>query len=187
MRIIPLGTRMAGILARTGPRVWIVHAHRGKNTADFVKHGYVGTEWNELDLEWCADLDDIKAEYRDKRPNANEFVVGNQAGILRRFMLDIQVGDWVLTSNPPAEGTFYYGKVVGATSFVQVDDQSKPVGGLPCRQRRRVDWHVNDVRQKSEIPGKPWLPQTVRELTGGQRDAFLRLVGGDSSRPKIHR
>ena len=159
------------------PRVWIVHADRGKNTADFVENGDVGIGWNELDLVWCADLDDVKAEYIDKHPSDSAPVVGARAGSLRRFLFDIQPGDWVLTLNPPIEGTFYYGKVTGAVTFIPVDHQATPTDGRPCRHRRSTQWSVDDVREKSEIPGKPWLPQTVRELTGGQRDAFLRLVG----------
>ena len=159
------------------PRVWVVHADGGKNTADFVAHGDVGIGWNQLDLGWCVDLDDIKAEYLDKHPNATAAAVGAQAGSLRRFLFDIQPGDWVLTLNPPKERTFYYGKVTGSVTFIPVDDQAAPIDGRPCRHRRTTRWSVDDVREKSEIPGKPWLPQTVLELTGGQRDAFLRLVG----------
>lgn len=173
----------AGIISGDGdrnpdrePRVWVVHADGGKNAADFVEHGDVCIGWNELDLGWCVDLDDIKAEYLDKHPNASAPVVGNQAGSLRRFLFEIQPGDWVLTLNPPKEKTFYYGKVTGGVLFTPVDDHAAPTDGRPCRHRRSTQWSV-DVRQKSEIPGQLGIPLTVRELTGGQRDAFLRLVG----------
>ena len=160
-------------------RVWIVHANRGMNAADFVRNGFVGTEWNELDLAGCASLNDIKEEYRDKHPSATPSVVGNQAGSLRRFLLDISPGDWVLTSNPPIDGTFYYGRILGSPTFEPVDEENSPTDGLPCRQRRRVNWYEDDVKHKSEIPGRPWLPTAVIELTGGQREAFFRLIGAE--------
>lgn len=162
-------------------RVWVVRADGGKNTADFVEDGYVGTEWNELDLGSCSNLDDIKAEIRDKQPDADEQQVGIQAAKLSAFLFDMNPGDWVLTPNPPSEGTFSYGMIRGAPTFAAVGDKDVPIDGLPCRQRRPVEWRKDDVRRNDELPGHPWLQPTVYELKGAERDAFLSLIGKPST------
>ena len=164
------------------PRVWVVRADGGKNTASFVEHGYVGTSWDELDLAACSNLDDIKAEIRGKQDNDDEQSVGRQAGTLKKFLLDMKPGDWVLTPDPPDDGTFYYGMVLGAPTFVHVDDQDNPTDGLPCRQRRPVEWFKDDVRRNDELPNNAWLQPTVYELKDEVRDAFPALVGAPSKK-----
>ncbi len=168
--------------APDAPRVWVVRADGGENTASFVEHGYVGTSWDELDLATCSNLDDIKAEIRDKQDNDDEQSVGKQAGTLKRFLFDLKPGDWAITPNPLDEGTFYYGMVLGAPTFVPVDEQDNLTDGLPCRQRRRVAWFKDDVRRNDELPGNAWLQPTVYELKDEVRDTFLAIVGGPSEK-----
>ena len=160
-----------------GRRVWVVRADGGKNTAAVVAEGYTGTEWNELDLESCVDLDDIKVECRIKYPDASEGAVGKRAGMLTKFLFDMDVGDWVLTPNSRDEGTFYYGMVQGRPSFEEVDDEDVPVDGLPCRQRRPVEWRKEHLIETSELPRNAWNNTTVHELRGDTRELFLRLIG----------
>ena len=164
------------------PRVWVVRADGGKNTASFVEHGYVGTSWDELDLSACSNLDDIKAEIRGKQDNDDEQSIGSQAATLKKFLFDMKPGDWVVTPNPPDEGTFYCGMVLGAATFVTVDDQDNPTDGLPCRQRRPVEWFMDDVRRNDELPNNAWLQPTVYELKDEVRDTFPALVGAPSKK-----
>ena len=164
------------VVPKDGPRVWVVRADGGKNTATVVANDYTGTEWNELDLEPCVDLDGIKAECRLKYPYASEVAVGRRAGMLNHFLFDMKTDDWVLTPNPPDEGTFYYGMVVGPPAFAPVDDEDVPVDGLPCRQRRRVEWRKEHLLETEMLPSNAWTNSTVHELRGEKREAFLRLI-----------
>ena len=165
------------VASEGGPRVWVVRADGGRNTATVVAEGYTGTEWNELDLESCNSLEDIRAECRVKYPEASEVAVGKRAGMLKRFLFDMDVGDWVVTPNSRDAGTFYYGMVQGGPAFENVDEEDVPVDGLPCRQRRPMEWREDHVLETGELPRNAWINGTVYELRGETRDAFLRLIG----------
>ena len=170
-----------GVVTGDGPRVWVVRADGGKNTATVVGHDYTGIEWNELDLESCVDIDSIKVECRAKYPDVSEGAVGRRAGMLKQFLFDIRAGDWVLTPNSRDVGTFYYGTVLGPPTFSPVDDEDVPVDGLPCRQRRDVEWRKEHLLEIGELPRNAWNNSTVYELRGETREAFLRLI--DESPP----
>lgn len=170
-------SRVEDIAPEGSPRVWVVRADGGRNTATVVAEGYIGTEWNELDLESCNSLEDIRAECRVKYPEASEVAVGKRAGMLKKFLFDMDAGDWVLTPNSRDAGTFHYGTVQGGPAFEDVDEEDVPVDGLPCRQRRPMEWREDHVLETGELPRNAWINGTVYELRGETRDAFLRLIG----------
>ena len=157
------------------PRVWSVKSNGGTNASTVVNDGYSGVGWAFPGLSECRNFGDIKDQFPIDDPDYPPARVRNEAGSLSRFLFDIKIGDYALTST--ADGRFYYGVVTGAVTFGNDD-------GSHYATRRTVDWRIEDVRRKDELPANVWKPlQTVTELKDGNRDAFLSLI--DEPSPEI--
>ena len=149
-------------------RVWSVKSNGGANAMSVVENGYSGVGWAFPGLPTCRNFDDVKRQFPTDDPEYTPARIGNEAGSLRRFLFEISIGDYVLTSTD--DGGFYHGVVTGPATFGNDD-------GLHYATRRLVDWRRDDVRRKDELPANVWQPsQTVTELKGENRLAFLHLI-----------
>ena len=149
-------------------RVWSVKSNGGANAKSVVENGYSGVGWDFPGLPACRNFDDVKRLFPKDDPRYTVAKIGNEAGSLSRFLFEISIGDYVLTSTD--DGGFYHGVVTGPATFGNDD-------GLHYATRRLVDWRRDDVRRKDELPANVWQPsQTVTELKGENRLAFLHLI-----------
>ena len=149
-------------------RVWSVKSNGGANAKSVVENGYSGVGWDFPGLPACQNFDDVKRLFPKDDPRYTVAKIGNEAGSLSRFLFEIKIGDYVLTSTD--DGQFYYGVVTGAVTFGNTGD-------LPYPTRRVVAWKIGDVRRRDELPTSVWQPQqAVTELKGENRLAFLRLI-----------
>ena len=151
-------------------RVWSVKSNGGAHASSVVESGYSGVGWAFSGLPACENFDDIKHLFPNGDPEYPPARIGNEAGSLSRFLFEIKIGDYVLTSTD--DGQFYYGVVTGAVTFGNTGD-------MPYPTRREVAWKNGDVRRRDELPTSVWQPQqAVTELKDENREAFLRLVSG---------
>ena len=132
------------------PRVWVVRAKDGKWTEDFANNGYIGLRhgMDGVDLSKVTSHKEFRRLFVQEHPGeTNEFSISNRAGQVARFHLKIRVGDYVLTPGPLRDREVFYGRF-------SADDRYYVSGadGLPCRNRRRVDWSSRRL-QREEIDG----------------------------------
>ena len=152
---------------RGEPRVWLVRSSAGVHALAVALGGYVGIGWDDMDLSGAKSRDDVSDEHVKRYPVANQFTRGQEVGSICRFLFHIRPGDYVLT--PDNQGRFYYGVVECEPTFGHEEG--------PYRTRRIVDWSLDDVRDKSELPDNVWNKhQTVIELNVEEREAFHRLI-----------
>ena len=151
-------------------RVWSVKSNGGANAKSVVENGYSGVGWDFAGLAGCRNFDDVKRQFPTDDPEYTPARIRNEAGSLSRFLFEIKIGDYVLTSTD--DGQFYYGVVTGTVTYGNNSD-------LPYPTRREVDWQIGDVRRKDELPTSVWQPQqAVTELKEGKREAFLSVING---------
>lgn len=112
-------------------RVWCVH--NNEPSLDLVGEGFVCIGWEEVgDLSRIVlDKEALKARLLDAYPDAKPGAIPGWAGTLRRFVLDMKVGDIVISPNK-SDRTINIGVVSGAY-YYEEDAASHP-------NRRRVSW-----------------------------------------------
>ena len=120
------------------PNVWVVRADGGEETQNCVDGGFTGIGWKEAgDLSDLPDRVSVDALWRpiaspDDKP-------GNTIGNLARFLLEIQIGDWVIT--PEADRRWLrYGQVTGDYRY-----EPAPNDGCQYRHRRDMIWQARPL------------------------------------------
>ena len=119
---------------------WVLSGHAdGPNIFDLVEErSLVGIGWLEPGDLRGLDHDAIAARVRESDPTLSPSAVGAQAGILRRFMNEVAVGDIVLTWIS-SEERILVGRVVGECEFNPKPDRRH------LAYTRQVDWLRRDV------------------------------------------
>lgn len=158
------------------PNVWCIRANGGVYTDNFIRGGYAGIGWNEID----RDLSDItskeglypvvRAAYPDQQ---SPVVIGNYVGQIARFLFEILPGDYVIT---PAADTEYvhYGRVAADPSYFF----AKPADGCHYRHRRPVEWADKPLtRSAFSVPMQNTIRSALTVFAVSQRDEFLTLIG----------
>jgi len=162
--------------------VWCVRAEFGTYTEHFVSGGYVAIGWMlEVDLSSVKSRDELYPLYKQAHPDdTSNIVIGQQVGQIARFVLEIQVGDYVIT---PAADTewLHYGRVAADPSYVYAAGDD----GCPYRHRRRIEWAGQRLnRGDFSVPFQNTIRSSLTVFTVSQREEFLATIGGKNLPPK---
>ena len=155
------------------PNVWRVGAEKGKYTDSFVAGGYAGVGWlRSSDLTKVTDKKLLRCLYKKERPEDSDARVATNVGQIRRFLVDIKPGDFIIT--PTKEYTLLrYGRVESSVYY-----NPEPDDGCPFPHRRQVDWAKRPLNSK-EFPEKLYNAMKFAELTVfsvRRREEFLAAV-----------
>ncbi len=115
----------------TTKNIWMVRAGRGgKHSDDFIENGLVAIGWNEIGaLSDQPDKQEIESKLQDNWPEASPGTISMWASQLRRFYVELQVGDAVATYDP-SQRLYFLGTIQSG-----VESRDHPLGRL-----RRVKW-----------------------------------------------
>lgn len=118
------------------PKVWCIH--NNEPSLKLVQDGFVSIGWEELgDLaELVSNKEALKTRLLDTFPDAKPGAIPGWAGTLRRFVLDIQIGDIVIAPNK-SDRTLSLGTIAGDYYF----DPSATLHP----NRRKVTWHNTGI------------------------------------------
>jgi restriction system protein len=119
----------------------------GQYTSQFVSGQYVAIGWlNGQDLTHIQDRQEIKQICKAENPSIDSnLVIGQQAGQVARFLLDIKPGDYVIT--PAADtNTLHYGQVQPDPYFLAAE-----ADGCPFTQRKRVAWSTTTTLRRDTL------------------------------------
>lgn len=107
--------------------------HNNEKSLDLIGGGFISVGWEELgDLsEIPIDRDDLKLRLAAAFPSAKPGAIPVWAGLLWRFIKEVQVGDYVLSPRK-ADRTISFG-VIDSDFYVEAGEQLHP-------NRRRVKW-----------------------------------------------
>ena len=158
------------------PRLWLIRARNGEWTDDFVENGYVGIGYNldGVDMSNVKTLDEVREIYaKENTGNTNEQSNRNRSSQIAAFHLDVKKDDFVVT--PGVGGKIVrYGRFSSDDTYY-VDDAD----GLPCRNRRRVDWAPRILSGDDLPPTILTIQGTVRQIRNdANKAAFLELIKG---------
>ncbi len=148
------------------PKVWLVRGGRGEHAVDeFLAQSRVGIGFGlqDDDLSDQKTRNGIRSIYKDRNPSANNQRVGQNAGQVANFILEMQVGDHVIM---PDGDLLRCGAVI-----------SKPYRkpGVAYENSRDIAWKEDTV-PRTDLPGLP-PRRTVAEVTGSVKDSFLAMIG----------
>lgn len=100
-------------VANMNKHAWMVRAGRGgERGQDFWDKGYVAIGFGSPDLSSCHKREDIERVVRDVHKDQREQKIAIVVGQCARFVLDFQLGDWVLTYHNERR-LYYVGEVAG--------------------------------------------------------------------------
>ena len=160
------------------PAVWCVRAEYGTFAKAFVDGGYVAIGWFDEDLAADKSREEIAARYRQAYPTDSNIVVGQQTGQIARFLLEIGIGDIVITPSANTE-ILHCGRVAGGYEF-RPDDPH-----CPYRHRRRVDWFSEPLLRSSfSVPLQNSLRSSLTVFGLSQADEVLVAAGLISELPQ---
>lgn len=153
------------------PTVWCVRAEYGTYAKAFVDGGYCAIGWFDEDLAADASREEIAARYRRAFPTESNIVVGQQTGQIARFLLDIAIGDVVITPSANTE-MLHCGRVIGGYEFRPDDPR------CPYRHRRRVNWFSKPLLRSSfSVPLQNSLRSSLTVFGLSQADEVLVAAG----------
>ncbi len=125
--------------------LWGIHmgAHHGMRP---VEEGFVAIGWPDMgDLsKLAATREAFKARFADMHPHDKPGAVPVKAGVLYRFMCEMQVGDVVVFPSKP-DRRVNIGRITGDYQF---DPESLETGqrDLECAHMRTVAWEIHRPR-----------------------------------------
>lgn len=136
------------------PNVWVVRADGGEETQNCVDGGFTGIGWKEAgDLSDLPDRASVDARWRPiAHPGESSRTISSTIRNLACFLLEIQIGDWVITPETDLRW-LRYGQVIGNYRY-----DPAPSDGCQYQHRRDVIWQAR--------------PLYRYEFTKGFRDAF---------------
>ena len=157
-------------------RVWVVRAEFGKHTNNFLDGEYVAIGWiPNKDLGAVKDIYELHDLYREAHPDdTSKYVIGTQVGQIRRFLLEMALGDYVIT---PAADTewIHYGQIQDEDSsyYYSSDDD-----GCPFRHRRHVNWAEKALsRSEFSVPFQHTVRSSLTVFEVSHQEEFLTKIG----------
>ncbi len=157
------------------PQVWCVRAEGGKYTEQWVRNGFAG-----IDFGIREDLASIRSKgelyavvQQHRRDQSSPLVIGNYVGQIARFLLEIQVGDYVIT---PAVDTewLHYGKIAADSSYFYWEGND----GCHLRHRRSVEWAKQRLnRSELSVPFQNTIHSALTVFAVSHREEFLSRIG----------
>jgi predicted Mrr-cat superfamily restriction endonuclease len=156
--------------------VWCVRADFGTYAKQFVEGGYIAIDYHiARDLQIVKTREELAAIYRTFHPDeSSNIVVGQQAGQLARFLLEIKAGDYVIT---PAADTDWlnYGKVQENPLYYYLPDGDE---SCPYRHRRHVRWAEKQLkRSEFSIPFQNTIRSSLTVFAVSHQEEFLNAIG----------
>ena len=156
--------------------VWCVRADGGTYTEYFLRGGFAGIGWREIDrdLSSISSRDDLYPVVRAAYPDIQSpIVIGNSVGQIARFLLEIKAGDYIIT---PAADTewLHYGQVkIDPSYFYFTEDD-----GCPYRHRRHVTWAQERLRRGDfSVPFQNTIRSSLTVFAVSQLDEFMAAIG----------
>ena len=143
------------------PNVWVVRGGRDEHAVDrFLSQNRVGIGFGlgGLDLSDLSNRRQIENAYREANPDANNLRVGQNAGQIKSFIVDMKVGDYVMM--PVGEHIRY-----GAVTSRPYHDPD-----VIYENSRAIAWYDEPIPRKS-LSGRP-LRRTVSEVKDQLLDEF---------------
>ena len=154
--------------------VWCVRAEFGRYTPQFVNGGYAGIGWiPQKDLAVVEHREDLYPLYEEAHPeDTSKFVVGQQIGQIARFLLEIEIGDYVITPTSDT-ASLRYGRVTSDSRW-----EESPADGCPFPHRQEIDWAKQPLnRQALSVPFQNTLRSSLTVFAVRQREEFLIAIG----------
>ena len=160
--------------------MWMVRAgEHGFLIDDFKQDNIIAIGWEIGDLS-DKTPDEIKQIMREYYPNANNKSLGNNAGQVKKFACDFQIGDYVITFNPKP-----YNFLVGIikSDYYYSDKLYKKYGESETfyHHFRDVEWigetNKNDLKEIALKPLKN--PMTVFNLNYSAKADLLTKMNWD--------
>ncbi len=113
--------------------VWCVRADVGTFADEFVNGGYAGIGWlRNKNLSRVAGKDEIRRFYKENSPQDKDGRVNTNVGQIARFMLEVEIGDYILT--PTSNSALVrYGRVTSEPYY-----ENPPTDECYFPHRRRV-------------------------------------------------
>jgi len=156
--------------------VWCVRANGGQYTEHFLRGGFAGIGWSEIeqDLTDVTSREDLYPIVRAAYPEQqSSIVIGNYVGQIARFLLEIGPGDYVIT---PAADTewLHYGTIGERPSYFFESGND----GCPYRHRRRIKWSKKRLnRNQFSVPFQNTIRSSLTVFAVSQREEFLSVIG----------
>lgn len=164
-------------------RVWVVRAEFGKYTDHFLNGGYVAVGWmSNKDLDAVEHIDELYDLYRGAYPDdTSNYVIGTQVGQIRRFLMEMTTGDYVIT---PAADTewIHYGQIQGeGSSYYHANEDD----GCPFLHRRHVKWAEKALsRLELSVPFQNTIRSSLTVFGVSHCEEFLAKIGRSDLVPK---
>lgn len=156
-------------------KLWCVRAEFGLYTQAFINGGYVAIGWlNQTNLSNITSKEELYPLYKQAYPeDKSNLVIGQQVGQIARFLLEMQVGDFVIT---PAANTdlLFYGELAPEPSFIYAAGDD----GCPYRNRRRVVWNPKQIhRSRLSVPFQNTIRAARAVFSISHQDEFFKMIG----------
>jgi len=164
--------------------VWCVRADFGLHTDRFVDGGYIGLGYNlKSSLAEVVERDELNVLVRQANPSVtSNLVIGQQAGQVARFLLDMQEGDYVITPTADTEW-LRYGQVNAKGYWFE----ASPSDGCPYHQRRGVTWNDTKLsRSGFSVPFQNTIRSSLTVFAVSQWDEFLTTIKAEGHVSQKH-
>jgi len=161
--------------------LYCVRAEYGRYSDRFVKGGYAAIGWNAIgDPSRIKDRDQVKKLYIELYPDdKSPYVIGQQVGQVTRFILDMQVGDYVITPDHDVE--YVYWGVVESQPYYY----NEPDDGCPFLVRRKVKWNPDRLpRRNFSVPFQNSIRSSLTVFSIESKNEFLEMIGRPDSEVK---
>ncbi len=158
---------------KKAPNIWRVGAEKGKYTEHFVAGGYAAAGWiRGVDLTEVKEKEEFKRLFRKENSSATPAQVNGNAAQIRRFIVEIKPGDYIITPTT-TYNLLRYGRVKSGVYY-----KAEPDDGCPFPHRRQVDWAKRPLNSQ-EFPQKLYNAMKFPQLTVysvRHREQFLAAV-----------
>lgn len=156
--------------------VWCVRADFGTYTKQFVEGGYIAIDYSiARDLHAVNTREELATIYRAFHTDeTSNIVIGQQAGQLARFLLEIKACDYVIT---PAADTDWlnYGEVLESPAYYYLPNGDD---SCPYRHRRPVKWAKKQLkRSEFSIPFQNTIRASLTVFAVSHQEEFLNVIG----------
>ena len=155
--------------------------HNDQPTLHLIEGGFVSVGWEELgDLrDVTPDRETLKARLAAAYPAAKPGAIPVWAGVLHRFIVEMQIGDFVLAPSK-ADRTLNFGRVTGDFYVEEASADLHP-------NRRPVQW------VRTGVPRAEFSASALHEIGSAltlfrvkaHADEFLAAIEGGKERPTL--
>ena len=164
--------------------VWCVRAEFGTYAKQFVSGGYVGLSYGlKNSLGDVTSREELASLYKQAHPDeTSNIVIGQQVGQIARFLLEMKIGDYVITPDSDTEWLNY-----GVVSEKGYYFDPNPTDGCPYNQRKGVVWSKDKLSRSSfSVPFQNTIRSSLTVFAISQQDEFLTAVKAEGHVSQKH-